>query len=405
MPYNPGVIDQSGQILGQGIASFGQSIGQGIERGAAKKEQEQNILQEANGRGKALQTAFKSLEDLGIVPAGFSDKIKAQRENTSPREFLALADAMSKEFGTIVQGGVMAMKQRSEEEQRKKIAQAMASTQGLDPVIQAGIGAGIEPGQVAALSNANTNAIEAQRPKERPIPAAMQEIEARLAAEVQAGVVAPVDVAKKRAEYYAQAAEKTPATSINLGNDMKKEAFKSFLAEKNTNMMPLLSAQPTLESMDAMLNAVDDKGKIITGAFSKMELGTKRLLNGLGLTNFKDVAATQAYLGNAVRLTGQIIKDFGAGTALSDADREYAAKAAAGDLTMDKAALQRLAKAARKVMSTRMDNYNKTIEDTFSDGDAESKLALRALRISAPKSAAEQTQSLFDQADAIINQK
>ena len=56
----------------------------------------------------------------------------------------------------------------------------------------------------------------------------------------------------------------------------------------------------------------------------------------------EDIANTEAYVASSASRTAQIIKAFGAGTGLSDADREYAAKAAAGKIELTEKSLRRI---------------------------------------------------------------
>ena len=67
-------------------------------------------------------------------------------------------------------------------------------------------------------------------------------------------------------------------------------------------------------------------------------------------------ANSQAYGANMAQNVGKIIKQFGAGTGLSDADREYAEKMAGGKITMDLTAIRRVLdineKQARWVIAT-----------------------------------------------------
>jgi len=80
-----------------------------------------------------------------------------------------------------------------------------------------------------------------------------------------------------------------------------------------------------------------------TGFGSKVYLGFGRVLKAVGFDAASDpVANTEAYAAYTGNLVGQIIKQFGSGTGLSDADREYAQKIAAGDISLTEPALRKL---------------------------------------------------------------
>ena len=173
-------------------------------------------------------------------------------------------------------------------------------------------------------------------------------------------------------------------TTINTGTTgrLMENAFNSLSTQLNNEINPILATAPSLEAMEILINNLDEKGNIITGGLAKLELGAKSKLNAMGLSDFKDVARTQEYIGNSVNLVGQVIKQFGAGTGLSDADREFAEKAAAGDIRMDRAALQRLVSIAKKVSEFKIKLYNERVRRTFSGDDQESKFALNSLLVS-----------------------
>ncbi len=171
-------------------------------------------------------------------------------------------------------------------------------------------------------------------------------------------------------------------TNINVGGGgkMREVAFTELFKKKNDEMSSLIAAKPNIEAMDALLGAIDDKGQVITGKLAKLELGAKALINAAaGREVYQDVAATQEYIGYTVNLVGQIIKQFGAGTGLSDKDREFAERAAAGDITMDHSALKRLVGMAKKVTKAKGDVYNTSVKQAF--GDDEDKYAYNALKI------------------------
>jgi len=84
-------------------------------------------------------------------------------------------------------------------------------------------------------------------------------------------------------------------------------------------------------------------------------------LNQAGINFAEDkVANTQAFAANMAQNVGRIIKQFGAGTGLSNADREYAEKMAGGNISLDRKALERILdineRAARNVI--RLHNKN-----------------------------------------------
>jgi hypothetical protein len=75
---------------------------------------------------------------------------------------------------------------------------------------------------------------------------------------------------------------------------------------------------------------------------------------------------SQAYGALMATNTAKIIKQFGAGTGLSDADREYALKAAAGDIKMDEKAIRKILTINNRAAQNAITKHNKmvkTVED------------------------------------------
>jgi hypothetical protein len=106
------------------------------------------------------------------------------------------------------------------------------------------------------------------------------------------------------------------------------------------------------------------KGKIITGAGADFLVNFNQALKTAGVDfGYADAAAnSQAYAANMAQNVGKIIKQFGAGTGLSDADRQYAEKMAGGKITLDAKALDKILdineRAARNVIT----RHNKDVE-------------------------------------------
>lgn len=162
------------------------------------------------------------------------------------------------------------------------------------------------------------------------------------------------------------------STNINVGGEpgvgdaIIKQTFgkdQQYFLEK---VQPGIDSLPNIQFMEQMLNVVGDDGEVITGKLAKPELFLKSLAKDLGVGEFSDVAATQAYLATAGRQVGQVIRLFGSGTGLSDADREYAEKIAAGSIAMDKDALKRLVRMARTGIKGQVENFNRQMERSYS---------------------------------------
>ena len=168
----------------------------------------------------------------------------------------------------------------------------------------------------------------------------------------------------------------------SLGDTIIRQTLGKDQEEFLDKVQPALNSIPNLQFMEKMLNVVGDEGEIITGRLGPQELFLKSVAKDLGFGEFKDVDATQAYLATAGRQVGQVIRLFGSGTGLSDADREYAEKIAGGSQKMTKEALQKLVAMAKRGIEGQVNLFNNQIQRTYTPdivGDPTSKFALARL--------------------------
>ena len=75
-----------------------------------------------------------------------------------------------------------------------------------------------------------------------------------------------------------------------------------------------------------------------------------------------EIENTQAYTANMASNVGKVIKNFGSGTGLSDADREFATKMAAGDVTVTEGAIRRILDISDRQSRWVVDRHNKDVK-------------------------------------------
>lgn len=134
------------------------------------------------------------------------------------------------------------------------------------------------------------------------------------------------------------------ATSISL--PPQEKGFETELGKKQ--------AEALIKGRDAADDAVEiirtvgegrkimDKG-MVTGFGANQIVGIGQALKQAGIDFGGDATANaQAYTATMAQNVGKIIKQFGAGTGLSDADREYATKMAGGSIAIDEKAIRKI---------------------------------------------------------------
>lgn len=153
-------------------------------------------------------------------------------------------------------------------------------------------------------------------------------------------------------------APKDPDTVIN-NNLGDQDALKKKLAEElgKDIVARRKDATDAKHSLMSANNAIKllNSG-VITGTGADFIVGVGKALQRIGFDVGKDaIANTEAFYANQAKQVAQIIKAFGAGTGLSDADREYAERAAAGKITMSDESIRKIislnAIASRNVIS------------------------------------------------------
>ena len=117
-------------------------------------------------------------------------------------------------------------------------------------------------------------------------------------------------------------------------------------------------------SLESANNAVDliNSGVITgTGAGFITEFG--KALNQVGIKFAEDsISNTETFYANQAKQVAQIIKAFGAGTGLSDADREYAERAAAGKITMNEASIRKIIDINARASENVIDRFNSDVD-------------------------------------------
>ena len=157
--------------------------------------------------------------------------------------------------------------------------------------------------------------------------------------------------------------------SAGMADELAKVGAASFveLAENAEK------AADALSSVNRSLPRLDN---MYTGAAAEIKLNINRyadIFPGLELADTDAIADTEAYIADSGRRVAQYIVNLGAGTGLSDADREYARAVVAGNITVNRETLRRLLEDIRRGAQNKIDKY-KTIrgrvEKSLGEGGA-----------------------------------
>jgi hypothetical protein len=165
---------------------------------------------------------------------------------------------------------------------------------------------------------------------------------------------------------YQAALKKAGAQSSTIKLPPQQNAFEAALggAQAKKLMEDKTAAEDAVSIIDTVRQGKELlRGPIITGFGAEFLTSVGSALNQAGISFAEDaVANTQAFAGNMAQNVGKLIKLFGAGTGLSDADRAYAEKMAGGKVTLDKAALDKILDINERAARNVIRRHNKNVE-------------------------------------------
>jgi len=155
-----------------------------------------------------------------------------------------------------------------------------------------------------------------------------------------------------------------------LGKDMS-----GALTEANKSVQ---TANKSLQNLDLMENLLDEG--VITGTFANSRTAVERALASAGLIDGQRVTNTETFLATGAQQTLALLQTgaAGAGTGISDADREFMEKAAGGNITVTEDAIRRIIRINRQIAQNVYGTYNQTVKDikqTFPDSESAKRLS------------------------------
>lgn len=174
---------------------------------------------------------------------------------------------------------------------------------------------------------------------------------------------------EERKGFEAFQASKRPTTTITM---QQESALRKELGETQGKIVSdgYKAAEDAISTMDTINIGRDllNKG-VVTGFGADFLVNTGQALKQVGIDLNSDAAANaQTYAATLAGNVGRLIKLFGAGTGLSNADREYAEKMAGGKISLDERALRRILDINERSARNVITKHNANV-DRFKAGD------------------------------------
>lgn len=166
---------------------------------------------------------------------------------------------------------------------------------------------------------------------------------------------------------------KPPSTSVNVGVNVGSKGMTEVaktmgetIVKERADVQQVADSFQGLREAEKLLNS-----GVITGTGAEYILGAGKALQQVGFNFAKDpVANTQAFVASMGKQVGTIIKQFGSGTGLSDADREYAEKIVGGKITLTEEAIRKIISINKRAYQNVIRNYNKRAKQVMEKPEA-----------------------------------
>ena len=282
----------------------------------------------------------------GVSPERFVQR--AEREQQA-----VVGDFLRMQQG--IQQGIQQFEQKCEEKQNMEISLRMLKEMGYGGMSDDALKAGIKSaGGPMQFLEGMTQIQAARTPK-------LSAFEEKRQALIEAGFSQRESTMRAAS---GQTIRVGPDDAPSIDPTLLKQQIDADNDVLNEEILPAINAQPFVNKMEELLNKEGIEG-VITGQLAKPELFLKAVAADLGM-NFPDVATTQEYMATAGRQVGSIIRLFGAGTGLSDADRQYAERIAGGDINVPIDALKRIVRAAKESSLGQINRYNTRVQRKYS---------------------------------------
>jgi hypothetical protein len=320
-------MDQAVTALRDAASSAtGQDFRRGEERVAAEQ---QKVLRGTDTTNlQSLKTRRQMFVDAGAPP---------QALEAIDRQIMALEDKRKAEMAARSQAQSEAQQQQFE---NQMAVQELALEAGqLENVL------GVDVSEATVESQAKARTIISNGPTEGETPAEML----------------------NRARQTLKTLDKSSKTTVNVGEG--EGAFAKELGKKDAQAFT--ESETQMDNVDRSLNVLQEGKQILSeGIISGFGAGVrldferaKKLFNMTDATEDELIARTETYQKNMANATLAILGsgDLGAGTGLSDKDREFAQDVVAGNISLDEQSLRRIIEINEKANVYRVRQHNNLV--------------------------------------------
>jgi len=357
--------------MGVGMLSRGGRIGPGLQRGMENVQQQRTLQQQKEIKDMQMRQMQSQLEMQRSAQRMRQNKLRRQRQGSEA--FMIPGAPASVDASGLPIAATGPTAPQTTEEVRQGLLRMMQFSD--NPAALASQAAGMGKPEYKVVGG---NLVRTDTPTPSAVFTAPQK---------------PVSPGATLQGYQYAKGQGYPGSFV----DYQKEIGASKRASQTTNVYPGSKGITKLaEKQAASLTtrqdeAQDDivgvqnihsaaeriKSGMITGFGGNLKLNLARFAEFAGLGG-KDanekIANTETYMAQMGNEVGRVIKQFGAGTGLSDADREYAEKIVGGRISLNEKSLMRILQIQEKVYRARITAHNKRAGQVLKKPGAETGL-------------------------------
>jgi hypothetical protein len=145
---------------------------------------------------------------------------------------------------------------------------------------------------------------------------------------------------------------------------------KSILPKLDKSQDTAMAARDEIQAIHRAREQLDQPGGIFSGAAADIRMKVAKVAEFIGVPNADKIAATEAF-GSAIgSRTLALVKGLGAGAGISNADREFAAAMAGGNIKLDEKSIRRILDIGERAARARIDLHNGLTNRTLKSSEA-----------------------------------
>ena len=334
MAFTEGVIG--------GLAA-GQRFAEGASRSEARRQMQ--ISEQQQARKQEVQTA---IDDVAKTAKELNEQFSIQRAAAPSAEDQAKIDQQYGQMFDSIQSQVSRVATEAAEsgvpvDPQIELSKLMAVGKLRDLRAEQVVSATGKGAETAAVSQAQVPAKQELQESGTTQSIRLEQEKSRLRQQ-ELGVKARLSPQEKQA---------TSEFARTLG----KEQAKTFTGRHEG----AIEAGRALQGVQNAKRLLDEG--VVTGAGADFLVSFGKGLERLGFNLGDELDNSQAFLAAQASQVANIIKQFGAGTGLSDADREFATKAAAGDIAMSEDAIREIIRINESAYRNVVKDFNKSVDE------------------------------------------